>query len=125
MNTQTIVVWGEIPVKDLEASARFYDNVFGWSSKVDRSTPQPMVLLNGAMDADLVGANLCEGTGANGAGGNIIHFAVSDTCEAAAERLTDGGGKVLSPPITIPPGRFVMALDLDGNQIGLFQPHDS
>lgn len=120
MNTQPIVVWAEIPVKDLEAGAKFYDAVFGYTSQVDRSGPAPMVLLNGA--ADTVGANLCEGQTATG---NIIHFAVPDTCEEAASRVAAAGGKVLSDPITIPPGRFVMALDPDGNQIGLFQPHDA
>jgi predicted enzyme related to lactoylglutathione lyase len=33
-----------------------------------------------------------------------------------------GGGKVLSPVITIPPGRFAYATDPDGNSIGLFEP---
>ncbi|MAM62054.1 VOC family protein [Maritimibacter sp. UBA3975] len=120
MTTQPIVVWGEIPVKNLEASAAFYDTVFGWTSAVDRSGPQPMVLLNGA--GDTVGANLFEGESATG---NIIHFAVPDSCEAAADRVSTAGGKVLSPPIEIPPGRFVMALDPDGNQIGLFQARDA
>lgn len=120
MTNQPIVVWAEIPVKSLEAGAAFYDAVFGYTSQVDRSGPAPMVLLNGA--GDTVGANLCEGETATG---NIIHFAVPDTCEDAANRVTQAGGRVLTDPITIPPGRFVMALDPDGNQIGLFQPHEA
>ena len=36
---------------------------------------------------------------------------------------TDAGGTVLPmPPVTIPPGRFVYATDLDGNSFGLFEP---
>lgn len=116
MSTQPIVVWTEIPVKDLDASAAFYDAVFGYSTKVDRSGPEPMAVLNGAMEG--VGANLFEGEAKTG---NVVHFAVPDNCEAAAERLAKAGGTVLGEPVQIPVGRFVMALDPDGNQIGLFQ----
>lgn len=118
MNTQPIVVWGEIPVKDLDASIRFYDSVFGWKTEIDSSAP--FAVLNGTGSASAVGANLFQSDEA-GKRGNIIHFGVQGTCEEAAERVVAAGGKLLGEPVEIPPGRFIMALDLDGNQIGLFQ----
>ncbi|WP_298492355.1 VOC family protein [uncultured Maritimibacter sp.] len=119
MNTQPTVVWAEIPVKDLNAAIRFYDSVFDWKTEIDRSAP--FAVLNGSGSATGVGANLFQ-TDETGKRGNIIHFAVADTCEAAAERLRAAGGEVLGEAVEIPPGRFIMALDIDGNQIGLFQP---
>jgi predicted enzyme related to lactoylglutathione lyase len=117
MDTQPIVVWAEIPVKDLKTSIRFYDSVFGYRTEIDSSAP--FAVLNGATGG--VGANLFENAEA-GKRGNIIHFAVNGTCEAAADRVRDAGGQVLGDAVEIPAGRFIMALDLDGNQIGLFEP---
>ena len=41
--------------------------------------------------------------------------------EQAMAACTKGGGAVVSPVITIPPGRFCYATDPDGNSIGLFE----
>ncbi|MEC7763502.1 MAG: VOC family protein [Pseudomonadota bacterium] len=117
MITQPIVVWAEIPVKDLNTSISFYDTVFGYQTEIDSSAP--FAVLNGATGG--VGANLFQSDAA-GKRGNVIHFAVDGTCEAAADRVSAAGGEVLGEAIEIPAGRFIMALDLDGNQIGLFQP---
>ena len=40
--------------------------------------------------------------------------------EAAIERVTDNGGKVVSPVVEIPAGRFAYCLDPDGNSFGFF-----
>lgn len=116
MTTQPIVVWAEIPVKSLEAGVEFYDTVFGYTTSIDRNGPVPTANLNN--NTSSVGANLFEGEAAVG---NVIHFAVPDTLEAAIARLEAAGGTVLSPQIAIPPGRFVHASDPDGNRIGLFE----
>lgn len=117
MTTQPTVVWTEIPVSNLENAIAFYDDVFGYRTEIDRSNPSAAVVLNGS--GDRVGASLFEGEAARG---NVIHLAVPDTCEAAAKRLSAHGGTVLGDAVQIPPGRFIMALDPDGNQLGLFQP---
>ena len=36
------------------------------------------------------------------------------------QRVTDNGGKVVSPVITIPAGSFAYCADPDGNSFGLF-----
>lgn len=117
MTNQPIVVWAEISVKDLEASAKFYDAVFGWTTQIDRSGPMPMAILNGTTEG--VGADLVEGAGG---GETIVHLGLPDALEAAVARLEAAGGTVLSPEIAIPYGRYVVAHDLDGNKIGLFEP---
>lgn len=117
MTTQPIVVWTEIAVKNLEAGVEFYDSVFGWTSKIDRSGPMPMAVLNGSMET--VGADLVEGTGG---GESVIHFALPDALEAGVARLELAGGAVQGPVVEIPFGRFVIARDPDGNKIGLFEP---
>ncbi|MBV7408075.1 VOC family protein [Maritimibacter sp. DP1N21-5] len=117
MTSQPIVVWAEIPAKDLDASIRFYDSVFGYKTEIDSSAP--FAVLNGMGDG--VGANLFQSDDA-GKRGNIIHFAVTGTAEQAGDRVRAEGGDVIGEVVEIPAGRFLMALDIDGNQIGLFQP---
>ena len=114
-----IVVWTEIPVTDIEASAAFYSKVFGYKMTVDHSGPNPMAVFNGS-DQD-AGGHLYPGKPASD-GGNTIHLAVEGPLEDAISRCWEAGGKVQEPVIEIPFGRFIYANDLDGNSIGLFEP---
>ncbi len=119
MGERAIMVWGEIPVKDMEKSVAFYNKVFGYDMKIDNSGPNPMAVLGNSMNG--AGAHLYPGTPAPD-GGNTIHIALDDGLEAGVARCKDAGGEVVSEAITIPPGRFAYAKDLDGNSIGLFEP---
>lgn len=118
MTTPT-VVWTEIPVTDLDAAERFYSQVFRWTMRRDDTGPNPMLMFN----EDMAGVNghLYPGTPAGTGVGPTIHLLVPDTLEAAMDRCKAAGGAVLSPPITIPAGRFAYATDPDGNSIGLFE----
>ena len=118
MTERAIVVWSEITVTDLDKSVKFYDTVFGYDMKIDSTGPNPMAALGGTMNG--AGGHLYPGKPAAD-GGNTIHLGLPDTLEAGMKRCTKAGGQVLSPPITIPIGRFAYAKDIDGNSIGLFE----
>jgi len=120
MSDQPIVVWGEIPVTDLQKSVAFYNTVFGYGAKIDRSGPNPMAMLGDGMSG--TGAHLYPGKPAADGNGATLHLAVPDSLEATMQRCKTAGGTVLSDPIEIPPGRFAYALDPDGNSLGLFEP---
>ena len=113
------VVWTEIPVRDLEAAIAFYSGLFGWSMQRDESGPNPMASFSDDMQA--VGGHLYPGEPAKG-NGPTVHLAVRGALEDAMEACTRLGGAVVSPVITIPPGRFAYATDPDGNSLGLFEP---
>ena len=115
MTTQPLVVWTELPVRDVARAAAFYDAVLGTKTTVDTSGPMPMANIGDMIDG--VGCSLFEGT--PGAA-TLAHFAVP-ALEAATERLTAAGGTVEGDAIEIPVGRFVYAADPDGNRIGLFE----
>lgn len=117
MTTQPIVVWTEIPVRDVAKAAAFYDSVFGFTTSVDTSGPAPQAMLNDTMDS--VGASLIEGTPA---AGTILHLPLPDALEAGIARARTAGGTVLGDVVEIPYGRFVYATDPDGNKLGLFEP---
>jgi predicted enzyme related to lactoylglutathione lyase len=118
MTDRAIMVWGEIPVTDMQKSVDFYNEVFGYQMEIDNSGPNPMATLGGSMNT--AGAHLYPGKPASDSG-NTIHLGLPDGLEAGIARCTKAGGQVVSPPIAIPAGRFAYAKDLDGNSIGLFE----
>ncbi|WP_108815479.1 VOC family protein [Loktanella sp. Alg231-35] len=118
MADRAIIVWGEIPVTDMEKSVAFYNEVFGYDMTIDNSGPNPMATLGGLENT--AGAHLYPGKPAPDSG-NTIHLGVEGTLEDGIARCTKAGGEVVSPPIAIPAGRFAYAKDLDGNSIGLFE----
>ena len=118
MTERAIMVWGEIPVTDMEKSVAFYNAVFGYDMKIDTSGPNPMAVLGGLENT--AGAHLYPGKPAPDSG-NTIHLGLTDSLEAGMQRCWDAGGEVISEPIAIPAGRFAYAKDLDGNSIGLFE----
>ena len=117
---QTLVAWTEIPVTDMQKACDFYGKVFGWTMEIDESGPNPMAMFDRRDEA--AGGHIYPGTPAGNGQGPTVHFALSDTVEAAAERVTAAGGRVMGPIIEIPSGRFQYATDPDRNSIGLYQP---
>lgn len=119
MTSRPVLVWCEIPVTDMEKASAFYTKVFGYEMVIDNDGPNPMANLNN--DENTVAGHLYPGEPAPD-GGNTVHLALNDKLEDGIQRCKDAGGKVVSPIIQIPPGRFAYAKDLDGNSIGLFEP---
>ena len=113
------VVWFEIPVTDMKRAKSFYTAVLGSEFKDDNTGPNPMAIFVAKDDASVAG-HLYPGKPSKEGSGNTIHLATPAPLEEALERLSKSGGKVLSPIVTIPPGRFAYCLDPDGNSIGLF-----
>jgi uncharacterized protein len=116
-----IAVWFEVPVTDLEKSRVFYETVLGVPSSRDDTGPNPIINLGGDPEMNGVSGHLYPGKPAARGTGNTIHVTVgSGTLEEALARVVPAGGEVVSPIITIPPGRFAYCLDPDGNSIGIF-----
>ena len=111
-------VWFEIPVTDMKRSMAFYGSVLGNELRLDETGPNPMAIFPAATE-NAVAGHLYPGKPAQGCG-PTIHLAVAAPLEAAMQRVTDNGGKVVSPVITIPAGSFAYCADPDGNSFGLF-----
>lgn len=113
-------VWFEIPVSDIGRAKQFYSSVLLTEFTDQDPGPNPVSVFGYQANDINVSGHLYPGKPAGNGAGPTIHLALQDNLEAGVERLTEAGGKVLSPPIEIPAGRFVYCLDLDGNSIGLF-----
>ena len=112
-------VWFEIPVTDMNRSKDFYGAVLETELAPDETGPNPMAMFPGR-ERRAVAGHLYPGKPAAAGTGATIHLAVAAPLEAAMERVTENGGKVVSPVIAIPAGRFAYCLDPDGNSFGLF-----
>lgn len=114
------VVWAEIPVTDMDRARAFYGAVLQNDPELDENGPNPMAVFARKGGDDAVSGHLYPGKPAAEGTGSTIHLAVAAPLEDAMKRVDENGGKVVSPIITIPAGRFVYCLDPDGNSFGLF-----
>lgn len=114
-------VWFEIPVTDLDRAQVFYETVLGISMipMTDPSAPNPMVWFNDPA-SPVTSGHLYPGKPSAEGTGNTVHMLALDPLETVMTRVEPAGGKVVSPVIDIPAGRFVYITDPDGNSVGLF-----
>lgn len=115
---QNAVVWAEIPVTDLEKSAKFYGEVLQ-AELVEEKVGTDTIMVF-ASDKMGVSGHLHVGKPAPAGTGNTINLSVPDSVEDGVKRVEAAGGKTVSPIVEIPAGRFCYFQDLDGNSFGLF-----
>lgn len=113
-------VWFEIPVSDMAKAKTFYSKVLMTEFNDDNTGPIPMSIFAYAGGDTGVSGHLYIGKPALHGTGPTVHLPLPDSVEDGIGRLKEAGGKVLSPVIEIPAGRFAYCLDPDGNSIGLF-----
>ena len=113
-------VWFEIPVSDLDKAKAFYSQVLMTEFTDQNDGPNPMSVFAYSSAPSGVSGHLYPGEPAVGGSGPTIHLPVPDSVEEGIARVEAAGGKVLSPVIDIPAGRFAYCLDPDGNSIGIF-----
>lgn len=114
-------VWTEIPVTDMDKAMAFYSAVTGAVFDMEDNAPNPMANFRTADPGKGVSGHLYPGKPAGNGQGPTVHLAIPVTAEEAMSRVEKAGGKVVSPVIEIPPGRFFYAHDLDGNSVGFFE----
>jgi hypothetical protein len=113
------IVHVEIPSHDLQASGRFYAELFGW-----RVTPIP------EMNYATWEAGAAPGGGFNPLGesvkaGEVLIYVDSEDIDADLKRAEQLGGKVVQPKMEIPKiGWFGVFRDPTGNTIALYTSMD-
>jgi uncharacterized protein len=115
------IVWFELPVSDLDKGIAFYSAITGATIVKEQMGPDVTATFKPADAETGVAGHLYKGKPAGDGTGPTVHLAAEGTVEQMMERVTAGGGAVVSPVIAIPPGRFFYATDPDGNSIGLFE----
>ncbi|MFA3915752.1 VOC family protein [Ruegeria hyattellae] len=115
------LVWGELPVSDLNKAVAFYSRVTGAALEIDEGGPNPMVVFKPKDASAGVALNLYPGKPAGDGRGPTLHLAADGTLAEVMDRVFEAGGRVTSEPIDLPGGRFFYATDPDGNSLGFYE----
>ena len=121
VNDPVSFAWNELLTRDVDASAHFYNQLFGWTIvAAEGDNPYYEIKvgerLNGGFlpwHADI---------------GDVppywsVYFSVVD-CDETLKRAQDLGGKHIAGPIDIDPGRFAVVADPFGAVFNIMKLHD-
>jgi predicted enzyme related to lactoylglutathione lyase len=114
----------DIPAEDVERAKRFYSELFGW--KLEKP-PGPMEYYM-IETADLegkpgVGGGLGERQGPDQ---QIVNYIGVPSVDEYSTRVTDLGGTVIQPKMTVPGfGYLATCMDTENNVFGLWQDDEN
>jgi predicted enzyme related to lactoylglutathione lyase len=131
MSKMNSVVHFEMPYDDRERMAKFYQNVFGWQTRMLGEEMGNYVLAT-TTETDESGRPKQPGAINGGffpkkrpdwpAQHPSVVIAVDDI-QAAMTTVAEAGGKVLGEPMEIPGvGQYVAFFDTEGNRVSILQP---
>ncbi|MEY2919315.1 MAG: hypothetical protein RL261_620 [Pseudomonadota bacterium] len=117
---ENAVRWFEIYVQDMARARRFYEHVFGVTLEKLDSGDLEMWSFQMSGDKPGAGGALVRMPGVPSApGGTLVYFGCND-CAVEAGRVLEMGGKIQREKMSIGPyGHIVLAVDTEGNLIGL------
>jgi uncharacterized protein len=116
------VVWFEIYVQDMERAKKFYETVF--EAKLDKlPSPDPdieMLAFPMSMEGSGAAGALTKMKGfASGRNSVLVYFSCDD-CALEASRVKKAGGRLEKEKMSIGQYGFIaLAIDTEGNMIGL------
>jgi uncharacterized protein len=127
MNTnRNAVGWFELYVQDMERAKAFYQNTFQVTlERLDSPGMELWAFMNPAgMDTPGCPGALVRMEGKDsGVGGTIVYFSCED-CAVEAARAVQNGGAIQKEKMSIGEYGFIaLALDTEGNMIGLHSMH--
>ena len=118
MNTSPVITWFEIPTTDYNRAIAFYEHVLKIELKREEMEAIAMAIFPHT-DGQAGGAVVSGGPYQPAADGVCVYLYSSDF-DAALERVTQKGGKVVMPKMSIGPNGFIAHfIDSEGNRIGL------
>ena len=115
------ICYVEIPASDVEASARFYERVFGWNSRARGDGQRAFDDTTGAVSgAWVLGRPPAREPG-------MLTYVMVDSIEAALRRVAAAGGREATPFTPLGDGGEAYATfhDPAGNLLGLYQERRS
>jgi hypothetical protein len=116
------VIHFEIPVDKVERAVKFYTNVFGWSIQNWASEDYWLVKTGEKQQPGIDGAIMKRTATTTG----TVNTIEVPSLEEYLTKVTENGGKVLTPRNTIPGvGYFAYCQDTEGNTFGVLQGDES
>ncbi len=123
MMKQNAIGWFDIFVNDMDRAVAFYKSVLQREmEQIGDPTDSSVIMMSFITDMENYGAGgaLVKREGAGPVtGGTIVYFGVED-CASEESRVTDAGGKVINPKMSIGEFGYVsVCMDTEGNLFGL------
>ncbi len=116
VNAPGALVWNELGSPDIDASARFYTELFGWTtSPMEGDIPYLVVVNSDGHSNGGIRPPMPPGTPPFW----LVYFAVEDIDDAVA-RVTELGGAVLAPPTDIGIAKIAIVTDAQGAVFALY-----
>jgi uncharacterized protein len=114
--------WHELHAGDMETAFAFYSSLFGWTKVSDMDMgPMGTYRLFATGGTEAVGGMMTKTP--NVPMPNWLYYFTVDAIDAAAARVTAGGGKVLNGPMEVPGGAWIIqCLDPEGAMFALVAP---
>jgi predicted enzyme related to lactoylglutathione lyase len=116
VNESNAWAWNDLQTPDPDAAVPFYTELFGW--EVAPVAESGGIYWSIASDGRTIGGIMRSTQTPRPFW--TVYFGVDDV-DDALERVATGGGTTLLEPITVPTGRFTMALDPQGAAVCLLE----
>jgi predicted enzyme related to lactoylglutathione lyase len=116
--------WVELSTTDQNAAKKFYESIFGWTSKDEPMGPGAFYTMFrlGGRDAG-AGATLRPDLKAAGVPPHWMLYIQVESADATAARANASGGKLLAPPFDVMDfGRMSVIQDPTGAAFSIWQP---
>ncbi|HUF83729.1 MAG TPA: VOC family protein [Acidimicrobiia bacterium] len=113
VNEPNTLCWNELATRDIDTARDFYRAVFGWGV---RTNPFEGTVYTEWKVGDHSVGGMIQMTDEwpDDVGSHWMTYFAVDDCDASTDHAEELGGKVLDPPIDIPPGRFAVLNDPQG-----------
>jgi predicted enzyme related to lactoylglutathione lyase len=116
--------WNELTTRDPQRSIEFYGAVFGWTASILTNVGAPNYTEFHLGGRGIAGMMPMDGDSwpADMPNHWMVYFAVDD-CDAAATRVAELGGTVVTSPTDVPPGKFAVVKDPQGAVFSIIALH--
>jgi predicted enzyme related to lactoylglutathione lyase len=116
--------WAELSARGFEKAARFYGQVFGWTTRTSDADGQPYTefLLDGE---SIAGGMEMDAAVPAGVPSYWMPYINVDDVDASFRKALDAGGREMVAPAEYPGGRFAIVSDPQGAAFGLLKPAEA
>lgn len=114
MNEHEKINYIEFPAKDIEATKKFFNSVFGWSF-VDYG-PEYVAFNNEGLDGGFFKSELTVST----ENGSALVVFYSKEIEGTQTKIKNAGGLIIKPIFEFPGGRRFHFTDPNGNEYAVW-----
>ena len=120
--THNAIAWFEIPVRNLDRAAAFYEALLGTTIRREAIGPSTLGVFTYDGEQGVGGCLLAgDNVPAPSLDGSLVYLNAGPSLDVVVARVEAAGGRVLVPKVLLPGdmGCFVHIADTEGNRVGL------